>query len=628
MAAEHHRHRHPGDNILSARPQALTLHAMSMNRQRPRKRASGRHVRHEWVGGRYRLPFFVKGETTGSTLRPDVDLWLELPDEQLVGTRMIDPGDDESAAAFVAQILASPMSGDPRRPDRIRTADSELADDLRRRFPEIDVVIGPTPEADAVLEDMLGHFADVSDEEASFLQDGAISEETVANLFESAGALYSSAPWERAVDIELMRIDIPALGIDGACAMLCSGEDGRGLLLFWSLTDWERFADAFESRVDSEATFQPGTSFIALLYHRGADLPAALRREVSSHRWHVADAMAYPVVQYNDSDNAARPATESEVAIVSATATALASLFSEHGELLSLPDMPPIFETISITDEVDVRVAIPYLLTGAPDDLDAAADILENLENSNESIGHQFENLFGTAPGNEDAGSLGPNAKDAPQFQTHEITASRLRRIDVDLLQNIADYALERFGPEVIARALREVSYSSEPPNEFIMLSLAYQAPIYGKALAEHYLERCAGEMRKPEAAWLQAQLETWPSIWQIDAIVPGSGIIVTDQLSGLAHELHEPHLADTYDVGDMILARVVNFSGKPVLANGYLFVLPAAEGEHVVQRVRRFVKRRNRIPPARLREPGVSRYLIARWYESAGDDRLISQPE
>jgi hypothetical protein len=104
----------------------------------------------EWVGGRLLTPFTVM---TPEPRRPEIVLWLELPDDLVVGVKLLDR--DPPAGAFancLRAAMTSPMAGPPRRPHRIRVADHDLAAEIEQAALGIEVVVAPTPELDTVLQ--------------------------------------------------------------------------------------------------------------------------------------------------------------------------------------------------------------------------------------------------------------------------------------------------------------------------------------------------------------------------------------------------------------------------------------------------------------------------------------------
>jgi hypothetical protein len=63
----------------------------------------------EWVGGRLLAPAYI---TEDEPYRPEIILWLELPDELVVWSELVDPnGPPMSFAATLLDAMAAPMVG-------------------------------------------------------------------------------------------------------------------------------------------------------------------------------------------------------------------------------------------------------------------------------------------------------------------------------------------------------------------------------------------------------------------------------------------------------------------------------------------------------------------------------------
>jgi hypothetical protein len=167
----------------------------------------------EWVGGQLRAPAYV---TAGDPYRVEIILWLEVPEDIVVGTEVVDPRAPASVTQILVRSMLQPLVGPPRRPTRIRVADAALAAELRAVVPDVDVVVAPTPELDAVLAHMAATMP-AGDEGESYLETGRVPADVVATLFRAAEMLYRLAPWKTASDDQVLRVDIPALGVDGAC---------------------------------------------------------------------------------------------------------------------------------------------------------------------------------------------------------------------------------------------------------------------------------------------------------------------------------------------------------------------------------------------------------------------------
>jgi len=164
-------------------------------------------------------PFFITDRD--EPYRPGLVVWMDVGDGLVVGQDVIAP--EDTAGAVARTLLAAmeqPLVGPPRRPGRIRVADASLAAEVRAALADATPVeIAPTRELDELLEVMSASLPG-GDQEASYLEDGRVAEATVARFFAVAEVLYGLAPWEVATDDQVLRMDIPALGVEGACVSI------------------------------------------------------------------------------------------------------------------------------------------------------------------------------------------------------------------------------------------------------------------------------------------------------------------------------------------------------------------------------------------------------------------------
>lgn len=275
-----------------------------------------------------KTPFYV---TEPVPYRPEMMLWLELPERLVVGHELVDPdGPPASFGASLSRAMRSPMVGPPRRPARIRVRSKQLAAEVRTAAPDSETVVAPTPELDEVLRLMVESFGD-EEPDLSYFEKGRISAAVIEALFRGARLLFTVAPWKHTFDSDLLRLDIPALGVEGAClSIIGQGGESFGFIIFPSLVAYERFLNAAEEIERHGGPIELGTPMLSLNFERGADLPPSMRREAAKHGWEVASPAAYPVVQHRDRDGLLRPLTEHDVHIVSACATSLGSFFIKH----------------------------------------------------------------------------------------------------------------------------------------------------------------------------------------------------------------------------------------------------------------------------------------------------------
>src|SRR5712691_1093084 len=118
-----------------------------MLNRRPRELGESR----EWVGGRISAPFHV---VEGEPYRPQITLWVELPEPLVVGCQIDDPKARTAFAETLRAAMLRPLVGPPRQPGRVRVADALWAAELRAAMPDLEVAAAPTPELGLVGRDL------------------------------------------------------------------------------------------------------------------------------------------------------------------------------------------------------------------------------------------------------------------------------------------------------------------------------------------------------------------------------------------------------------------------------------------------------------------------------------------
>ena len=276
--------------------------------------------------------------------RPEFVVWMELPDQHVVGHAVVMPEDTEGAVArTLRRALTQPVAGSPRRPDVIRVADATIAAEVRDEVAgTIPVKVAPTPELDELLKHMQAAMPEVEGGEASYFAGSHVSPAAVEKLFTAAFSLFAIKPWTVANDTQVLRMDIPALDVDGACLSIIGQlDESRGVLIFASLDDFEQFLKATEPDAVERGSSLLGTELLALTFEAATVLPASMRREAMEHGWAVASADAYPLVERRDLDGAPRPLVERDVEIATACALSLSAFFAKRAAILQVGHLRP-----------------------------------------------------------------------------------------------------------------------------------------------------------------------------------------------------------------------------------------------------------------------------------------------
>lgn len=332
----------------------------------------------EWVGGMLTMPAYVTGE--GEPYRPETILWID-GESAVLGHAVGRPGESlELACESLRQTIAQPMVGRPHTPDRVRVASPDLAAALRAGQPEIEVVCAPTPEIDAIVAALRERLNDAAETEQSYLSPD-VSPAAMAAFFRAAAALFRAKPWKTVPsDLNLFSVSIEKLGVtDAALSVIGQMGESLGLILFSGIDDFEAYLEAADAmELGEEPTMPP---HFALNFERGAELSAALRKEIADHHWDVAGGDAYPWLVAVDEDLVARPPTAEEVRIAEAIALALPKALAEEPALLAAWNGgEAVARTLVVAThagDVEVSLRVPY--EQEPGEAAAPYDVLAQL---------------------------------------------------------------------------------------------------------------------------------------------------------------------------------------------------------------------------------------------------------
>jgi len=599
----------------------------------PRSRGAGGDPR-EWVGGRITAPFFVEGgvEEGRDPFRPEMVLWMEEPAGLVVGQRVSTP--DDAAGALGRALLdamRAPLFGPARRPAAIRVADTEEAVSLRAAIGDaIPVTVAPTPELDELLNQMLESMAADADD-PSYLDDGRIAPEMVAKLFSSAEILYRTAPWEVASDDQVLRLDIPSLGVEGVCvSIIGSLDENLGLILFPSIEGYNAFVRAEEDFAsgESDGAIDLGTDWLSLSFDRGADLPASMRREVAKHGWPVADARAYPVVMHFEREGISRPPTEREFEIATACATSLCVFFTEHRGLFELDEATPVCESYYDENNREVRFTLPYEAhwqfdvedTPAPAYAGPALHVVPNPGRNTQcpcGSGRKYKKCC-----------LAKDQEAGAEQRDRQVGQG----IDEYLISELIEFANRTYGPRWhdFARDF----YDVEETFQLAVPWSVYHYRIEGQTVLEAYLEESPRRLSRAERDWFEAQQAAWLSLWEVSDVERGVSITLRDLLTDETRCVHEVSGSQTLVARDVLLGRIVDHKGTSLLCGLHPRPLPPAPAAEVLRRARGRLRRKRAVSAERLRDEAIGRYLIRRWEEAVDDldaayaDRRANLPE
>jgi uncharacterized protein len=307
----------------------------------------------EWVGGRLTLPARI--ESMGDR-RAEMALWVELPDLQVVGQVLEDPQDPQASfGQSLMRAMASPLVGEPRRPQRVRVADAALAEQLKS-FSFLSVEVAPTPEFDRVVRALGAFFG-----EGSYFSDPSLTPKDVEKFFVGARFLWAARPWTLAAADALVHVEVPAMGIkEGCVSIVGSLEEVRGFVFFPSYEDYERMTESAGNVKPGE----PLASHRALYFSFDAkeDVPEGMRKEVAEHGWQLADENAYPIL-LRMVDGKHAPVLEHELKLATAVMRAIGAFAIRHPQALQNYGDVKIRESQFDENDLEVILSVPHPLS-------------------------------------------------------------------------------------------------------------------------------------------------------------------------------------------------------------------------------------------------------------------------
>jgi hypothetical protein len=533
---------------------------------------------------------------------------MELPEGFVVSQEVFEGEDHAGIVARTLRLaLEAPMVGRPRWPQRIRVADRDLAQEARSVVGErTPIEIAATPELDGLVRSMAEFFGSEESHE-SYLEGGRLPPALVGELFLRARQLYEQAPWRIALDEQILRMDIPQLDVRGACVSIIGNlGESLGILIFPSLAGFERFLELAEEPLPVDRPVDFGTPMLALTFERGADLPAEMRREATTHRWPVADARAYPHLQHRDRDGMPLPLCERDLRIATAACTSLLGFFLQNASRFGDDDAEPVCVTYTLEDGPAVTLTLPY-------EAHALFDVAQELAAAPapRKVGRNAPCPCGS--GKKYKKCHLPLDEQGRRAQPREEDVHALDRRLVRVLQGFAraelspgwfDHESDFFEPD------------EELALQFIDPWSVYGFPVEGSTVAEHYLGKYGWRLTDVERRWLDAQRAAWLSIWEVLEVDPGRGIKLRDLLSHETRYVNELSASHDLVARDAVLGRVIDHQGISVLCGMHLRPLPPRDAAELVRLARGRLRRKGAVPPERLRATDFGRYLIRRWEE------------
>jgi len=191
--------------------------------------------------------------------------------------------------------------------------------------------------------------------------------------------------------------------------------------------------------------------------------------------------------------------------------------------------------------------------------------------------------------------------------------------LDRRISNDIGHWAKRRFG-SVWETCADDYPIDFEDREEHVPLFFAWatcERKIEGRPAAGWYLEERGRHLMAHERDWLEAQLRSWLSIWEVLEVEPGKSIRLKDLLTGEERMVSEVVGSRNLERHLLLLARVVDHAGLSLLIGSHPQPLPPAAGQEALDQFREEMELGKQVSAAELRESDRPTYLIDIWEEA-----------
>ena len=339
----------------------------------------------EWVGGRASLPVSVRGHSE----LPEFHGWMDPARHVVLATEIAEAGaSDEVTVRAFERALSAPIVGPPRRPDRARVESTALAKRLRLRYPDIEFVVGPTPELD-ILQVEMRKFLEASGKVEPSYFDNGVRLDVVAAFCHAAARFYRAAPW-KAVPSEnwLFELTIERFGIkDHVVSVMGQLQESFGTIIFESYREFQKFMEMQEAFARGGKVNAP--PHIAFTLSNSAETSPRRRRDIQEFGLEIASKDAIPELIRVDENLNLQPPSEADYKWVEAMALAFVELVENGPDLERLErqgiSLDYTTEVTTHIGPVSVRLRAPHA-ESRPSLEGSVAELMQRLEDTDKSV--------------------------------------------------------------------------------------------------------------------------------------------------------------------------------------------------------------------------------------------------
>jgi hypothetical protein len=206
--------------------------------------------------------------------------------------------------------------------------------------------------------------------------------------------------------------------------------------------------------------------------------------------------------------------------------------------------------------------------------------------------------------------------------------AAEMHELDRSLVGALLEFAGHDAENEV-ASALRALPFRDEElADAFAQIAVPFvlhETRFGGKSVVERFLEHSGDRLHWKRRAWLESNLASYFSVWEVQEVEPGRSIRLSDLLTGEERTVTERSGGRGLRPRHALLARVVDHAGLSLLVGSHPRPLDAAYAADVVDDACRALgPPRERIAAQRLRGPFAAT-LLRLWQEAVA--RMDARP-
>lgn len=341
-----------------------------------------------------------------------------------------------------------------------------------------------------------------------------------------------------------------------------------------------------------------GEEYGLALYHHKGSLKKALALGLEG-RFEAARSLASTAVLISDDDSCAIDA----IRAMTGVATAPVVFHTTRGNV----------EAASAQDVAHVVAALRAVTALSAGGQQASGHVHDGMQRivaraTRSAIRPRFEGLGRNEPCPCGSGKKFKRCHlGADVAETRVAPSEAIHARDNRLVADILAFGARRFGGEATTRALAEMFGAHVATNQLADPLLAFTCLIDGKPLGAHFLEAQRARLDANDRRWIESQLATRTSVWEVLQVERGRGLELIDLVSGERCFVHEVLGTETLVARDAILARVAA-GDVAVICGVHDTPLGPCEAEEIVQGLR--------AGPVALDGHALAARLIALWHE------------